>query len=258
MRRVTGMSILLVMTVVLLSAGPSIAQRSEPRWLNVASDLEGPDFLQPPKHYKTLEMMLAEAGLGPAPLGPPPQPVFGTRELLVILVELTDATPNAAHDVAYFTDRFFDTSPPSVRDFYTEVSYGNFTYVPGGVLGWYPSSYSTWHWDNMAVDDSADCRDVVYEAIQMADADFDFSTYDADNDGDVDNDELTIFIIVSVAFSNDMDGAMVTPIMIDPSSRVGINSVPRKGSRAMLIKKANAERIRTTCFRFMVHKRMGR
>ncbi len=197
MRKLISLSVLLIMTAVVLLAGPSLAQRAEPRWLNVAGDLEGPDFLQPPKHYKTLQMMLAEAGLGPAPLGPPPQPVFGTRELLVILVELTDAAPAAAHDVAYFTDRFFDTSPPSVRDFYTEVSYGNFTYIPGGVLGWYASSYSTWHWDNMSADDSSDCRDVVYEAIQLADADFDFSTYDSDSDGTVSNDELTIFIIVS-------------------------------------------------------------
>ena len=84
-----------------------------------------------------------------------------------------------------------------MRDFYDEVSYGNFTYIPGAVLGWYASSYSTWHWDNEAVDDSADCRDVVYEAIQLADADFDFSGYDDNSDGTVTNDELTIFIIVS-------------------------------------------------------------
>lgn len=197
MRNIILLALFLATGMLLLPAGPSGAQRAEPRWIDVAGDLEGPDFIQPPKHYKTLEMILAEAGLGPAPLGPPPEPVFGTRELLVILVELTDATPDAAHDVAYFTDRFFDTSPPSVRDFYDEISYGNFTYVPGAVLGWYPSSYNTWHWDNMAVDDSADCRDVVYEAIQMADADFDFSTYDSNSDGTVSNDELTIFIIVS-------------------------------------------------------------
>ena len=197
MKRAIGLSILITMTTFVLLAGMALAQRAEPMWEKVPGDLEGPDYLQPPQHYRTLEMMLAEAGIGPAPLGPPPVPVTGTRELLVILVELSDRTPDAAHDVAYFTDRFFDTSPPSVRDFYDEVSYGNFTFVPGAVLGWYESSYSTWHWDNDTVPDSADCRDVVYEAIQMADADIDYSTYDTNGNGTVSNDELTIFIIVS-------------------------------------------------------------
>jgi immune inhibitor A len=197
MKRAIGLSVLVSVIAVLLLAVASLAAGPEPRWMNVDSDLEGPDYLQPPQYYRTLQMMLAESGLGPAPLGPPPQHVTGTRELLVILVELSDVAPAGAHDVAYFTDRFFDTSPPSVRDFYDEVSYGNFTYVPGAVLGWYASSYSTWHWDNDTVNDSADCRDVVYEAIQMADADFDFSGYDGNSDGTVSNDELTIFIIVS-------------------------------------------------------------
>ena len=58
----------------------------------LVDDVEGPDVPSPPKHYKTLDIMLAEAGLGEEVKGPPPVPVSGTRELLVILAELSDAT----------------------------------------------------------------------------------------------------------------------------------------------------------------------
>ena len=197
MKRVGIRAMVLAVIGVSLLAGTSLGQEAEQYWVGVAEDLEGPDYIQPPQHYRTLQMMLAEAGLGPAPLGPPPGPVFGTRELLVILVELSDVAPDASHTVAYFDDRFFDTSPPSVRDFYNDASYNNFTYVPGGVLGWYTSSYDQSDWTNLTVNASPDNRDVVYEAIQLADADWDFAPYDDDSDGTVSNDELTIFIIVT-------------------------------------------------------------
>jgi M6 family metalloprotease-like protein len=159
-------------------------------------DLEGPDYIPPPKSYRTLPMMLAEAGVeieGAAAQGPPPVAVTGTRELLVILVELSDVAPNPVHTTAYFDDRFFDTTAPSVRHYYSEVSYGDFTYVPGDVLGWYPSTYDQNQWVN--VPDGK--VPVVEEAIQDADADFNFAPYDTDGDGLVTNEELTIFIIVS-------------------------------------------------------------
>ena len=173
------------------------AQKSQDEKIVVKGDLEGPDYLQPPKHYRTLKMILAEAGIIPKLKGPPPLPVSGTREILVILAELSDATPDAAHTVAYFNDRFFDTAPPSVRDYYNEVSYNNFTYVPGTVLGWYTSTHSTANWNNWSNAAIADCRDVVFEAIQNADPFFNFAAYDTDGDGIVTNEELTIFIIVS-------------------------------------------------------------
>jgi M6 family metalloprotease-like protein len=175
-----------------MSAAAASDQGSWRAGWNVArEDLEGPDYLKPPAHYRTLQMMLAAAGLIDVQPGPPPQPVFGNREILVILVELSDVAPDAAHTTAYFDDRFFDTSPPSVRDYYEEVSYGAFRFVPGDVLGWYASTYSQDDWVNV------DPRPVIVEAIQDVDADFDFAPYDADSDGTVTNDELTIFIIVS-------------------------------------------------------------
>lgn len=47
----------------------------------VLGDLEGPDFVQPPSHYKTLEMMLAQAGITESPLGPPPVPVHACNHV---------------------------------------------------------------------------------------------------------------------------------------------------------------------------------
>jgi M6 family metalloprotease-like protein len=197
---VTIMTII-VITVVTVIAPSAMAQEvnwGEVResWVANNGNLEGPDFIQPPEEYKTLEMMLAESNME-KPLivmGPPPQAVSGTREILVILTNFSDVAPNAAHTVAYFDGRFFNTTPPSVRDYYSEVSYNAFTYVPGAVLGWYPSTYSQSQWSGLV---SSDPRPVVVEAIHDADADFNFAPYDTNTDGIVTNDELTIFIIVS-------------------------------------------------------------
>jgi len=174
---------ILFLTMAVLTILPVSAGKED---TVVNGDLEGPDYVQPPKHYRTLEGILGEVLV----LGPPPVAVSGTREILVILVELTDVSPDASHTTAHFWDRFFDTTPPSVRDFYDENSYGAFTYVPGAVMGWYLSTYSTTQWD-------ADSRPAVVEAIQDVDDDFNFALYDADSDGTVTNEELTIFIIVS-------------------------------------------------------------
>ena len=185
--------LILAMLYSSLPSGPVWAQQDRNKD-QVLGDLEGPDYIQPPKSYRTLPMMLAEAGMdveGAVVRGPPPVAVTGTRELLVILVELSDVAPDAAHTTAHFEDRFFDTTAPSVRHYYDEVSYGAFTYVPGDVLGWYPSTYDQNQWVNV------DEGPVVEEAIQDADADFDFAPYDTDGDGLVTNEELTIFIIVS-------------------------------------------------------------
>lgn len=159
----------------------------------VMGDLEGPDYIPPPKHYKTREMMLAEAGLAMASPGPPPVPVGGTRELLALLVEFSDVAHNPTHTVAHFNDRFFDTAPPSVRDYYTEVSYGTFTYVPGAVMGWYPSTSTQASY----IGPPRNHYPVFAEAIGDVDPFFNFGPYDTDNNGVVENEELTLFMIVS-------------------------------------------------------------
>ena len=171
-------------------------------------NLEGPDYIQPPKNYKTLEMILAESSLTEMARGPPPIPVSGERELLVILVELSDVTSDGSHTTAYFEDRFFDTTPPSVRDYYLEVSYGMFTYVPGAVVGWYHSTYNQAQW-------ISDSRPIVAEAIQNADDYFDFAPYDTSGDGTVTNDELTIFMIVSGDYGGAHHWWTISPVSTD-------------------------------------------
>lgn len=200
-----GHSVLIVLLIALaFFQGASFVQAQ-----TTYGDLEGPDYLQPPKHYKTLQHILAEAGMGPAPKGPPPVHVTGTREILVILVELNDAVPDPAHTTAHFFDRFFSTTPPSVRDYFDENSYGNFTYIPGDVLGWYSVPFSTTDWDD-------DRRPIVTAAIQAADADFDFSVYDTDpTDGAVTNEELTIFVLASGTVGGAHHWWTTAPVTVD-------------------------------------------
>ena len=152
--------------------------------------LDGPDFIPPPKNYKTLEMILADAELAESASGPPPVSVSGTRKLLVLLADLSDATPDPTHSSAYFNSRFFDTTAPSVRDFYDEVSYGAFTYVPGAVMGWYPSTRTMAQYTSSPYS-------VFAEAIGDVDPYFNFGPFDVDNNGVVKNEELTLFMIVS-------------------------------------------------------------
>ena len=67
---------------------------------------------------------------------------------------------------------------------------------------------------------------------------------------------LSSFIMVSVPFSRDIDGAMVTPIRIDPSSRIGINSVPSKGRSVRLAR--NTTKLIKTTVRFLPIARINR
>ncbi len=169
----------------------------------VKGDLEGPDEIPPPKYYRTLEMMLEEAQMldDAQVCGPPPVVVTGTREILVLLVELSDVAHDAAHTVAHFDGRFFNTTPPSVRDFYFNNSYGLFTYVPGAVMGWYTSTRTQAQY--LALNGHVP---VFQEAIGDVDPFFNFGPYDTDNNGVVENEELTLFMIVS----GDQGGAFHT------------------------------------------------
>lgn len=196
---VTGMNkkilcliIVLLFAFSIMSYAPLHAEEKVDDVGPLIGDLEGPDRLQPPQYYKTLNMVINDSLNS---MGPPPVAVSGTRQILVILMNLTNTKANhdpVTHDTAYFWDRFFDPNPPSVRDFYYNNSYGNFYYIAAGsgVYGWYDSTYSSAYWE-------ADGRNVVVEAIGAVDSAFNFAPYDTDTSGTVENDELTIFIIVS-------------------------------------------------------------
>ncbi len=155
-----------------------------------ASEQDGPDYLQPPTYYKTLQTMLSKDRLEQKDSVPRSDVLSGTRPLLVILISLSGAAPDASHTTAYYDSRFFNATPPSVHNYYLEVSYGLFTFVKSAVLGWYPTNYTQTQW-------VSDPRPTVIEAVGDADSSIDFSIYDTNNDNIVTNSELTLFIIVS-------------------------------------------------------------
>ena len=121
-----------------------------------------------------------------------PLPVLeGTRPLLVILTSFINEAPNTSHNADYFDKMLFGPRP-SLSDYYSEVSYGKFTYSRADVLGWY-KIYVTKRWAVNNFDK------VVVKAVKAADKEFNFATYDTNNDGVVTNEELTLMVVFTGA-----------------------------------------------------------
>ena len=149
-------------------------------------------------HHPAKAVMKSEKGISVMAAA---APVHNDRSLLVLLVETSDLAPLASHDAAYFENLFFGTRP-SVADYYTEVSYGDFTYTQATVLDpgndniapfWYQPSYTTAEIAN----DVLKQKEMVRWAIQQAANDINFAIYDTNNDGTVTNEELTLYIVVT-------------------------------------------------------------
>jgi len=83
-------------------------------------DLEGPDFIQRPKYYQTLEMILANSGLIETDrLHYQFEPLKGSKEILVILLEFADVPHNPEHTPDYFHKRFFSEAPPQRSELFS-------------------------------------------------------------------------------------------------------------------------------------------
>jgi M6 family metalloprotease-like protein/uncharacterized repeat protein (TIGR02543 family) len=111
---------------------------------------------------------------------------FSVGNLPVILVNFSDtATSFSAAD---FTSLLFGTDVWSMRDYYNEVSYGKFTVSPGpaGVVGWYTAANGHDYYGSNYLGEDRWPGDLVYEAVQAADATVDFSAYDQNGDCFVD------------------------------------------------------------------------
>ncbi len=120
-------------------------------------------------------------------LGKPLPTLTGTRPLLVILTNYNDKDMNTSHDIDYFTDMMWGPRP-SLSDYFSEVSYGKFTYSQAGVLGWYDIDVTkSWAEGNLALFGTM--------AIAEADKEFNYATYDIDEDGIVTNEELTLMVV---------------------------------------------------------------
>jgi len=140
-----------------------------------------------------------------------PGDVMVTRPVLVVLMDWSDITHRAVHDVPFWRDLVFgDPRPgirPSVRQIYQANSDGRLLLVPAtagdthdgtadGVVGWVASSESS-----TVLTDPSKKR---AEAIRVADPLFDYNVYDANSDGFITTDEL---VVIAVFADNAATGA---------------------------------------------------
>lgn len=112
----------------------------------------------------------------------------GTANIPVILVNFSDTT--TSYNSPNFNTLLFGTGNYSMKDYYEEVSYGAFSISagPSGIAGWYNASntHDYYGTDVGGLGNDAWAGDLVYEAVQAADATFNFAPYDQDGDGYVD------------------------------------------------------------------------
>ncbi|HEY6008133.1 MAG TPA: M6 family metalloprotease domain-containing protein, partial [Geobacteraceae bacterium] len=139
----------------------------------------------------TRESASAEGGGGlasPAPPGPAAlPPASGTGYLPVILINFNNTA--TTYTPADFSNLLFGNGTWSMRDYYSEASYGTFTVSagPAGVSGWVTASNThDYYGQNDTYGNDRWPGDLVYEAAQAADATVDFSAYDRDGDCYVD------------------------------------------------------------------------
>lgn len=169
------------------------------------------------------------------PRGRKVPPSTGTIYVPVILINFNDRS--TSYSVSDFEAIMFGNYPSlapqgSVKDYYTEVSYGNLT-LAGEVTGWYLSDQGhDYYGYNQGPTRAAE---LVREAVEEADlAGFDFSPYDNDGDGYVDG-VLVIHQGTGAEASGDyndiwshmwsLNGAGVGEYLTDDGVRVDIYSI---------------------------------
>ncbi|GAG07093.1 unnamed protein product, partial [marine sediment metagenome] len=118
----------------------------------------------------------------------------GTAKVPVILINFSDTTttntPSEFESLLFESNPTIATGPGSMKDYYEEVSYGDFSVSsgPSGVSAWVTAANGHDYYGQDDVDgDDLNPAELVKEAVQKADAaGFDFSQYDNDGDGKVD------------------------------------------------------------------------
>jgi immune inhibitor A len=114
-------------------------------------------------------------------------PITGSRPIPVMMVNFIDTV--TTFDATDFENALFGTGTNSLKDYYTEVSYGAFSVSPGpaGVTGWYTAAKTHNYYGQNDVDGyDSHPAELVIETITAADASIDFSKYDSDGDCYVD------------------------------------------------------------------------
>ncbi len=153
----------------------------------------GPPPSNTPKHIRPRRGNARAKVLGPrapkVPDGPSKVvPSTGTANIPVILINFANTTTTYTN-TDFDTLLFGSTGNSSMKDYYEEVSYGNFSVSagPSGVVGWYTAANGhDYYGQNDASGDDQWPGDLVYEAVVAADASVNFSAYDADGDCYVD------------------------------------------------------------------------
>lgn len=161
-------------------------------------------FLMPPNPYTK------------APIKPPKFPATmnkgvqritppsGERKALVILVDFNDNP--ATYQTSDFDSLIYGENQNSMRDYYTEASYGKFMVSKqSDIVGWFPApeDYSYYVGDSFGFynDYPNNVQRLVEQACSLADPSIDFSQYDQDGDNIVD----AIFIVHSGPGAEEFD-----------------------------------------------------
>lgn len=114
-------------------------------------------------------------------------PALGVGLLPVVLVNYSDT--ETTYTQKQFSDMLFGTGGKTMNDYYIEVSYGNYS-IAGEVVDWFKASNTHDYYgvDNPFYPDDTDLNvhELVYDAVEAADAKIDFSIYDLDGDCKVD------------------------------------------------------------------------
>ncbi len=122
-------------------------------------------------------------------------PIYGERPLLLILIEFRDQPHSPDHDIEHYNELLWGEEN-NLQDYFNEVSYGKFTYVKAGILGWYKSTCSinlyrlNFHYYTNII-----ARQGFKKAAQ--DQSFNFVQYDKNGDQIITPDELSIFVVVT-------------------------------------------------------------
>jgi len=135
-------------------------------------------------------------------------PVQGERKALVILVDFSDN--QHTYQINDFDSLIYGENQASMRDYYSEVSYGQFTVSKqSDVVGWFrmPESYAYYVGAGYGYYTSYpnNAQRLVEHACSLADPSVDFKQYDEDHDGVVD----AIFIVHAGPGAEDIPDSMI-------------------------------------------------
>lgn len=154
-------------------------------------------FSMPPNPYTDIDHLIRQPkfpALMNAPMKRVEQPV-GEKKALILLIDFND---NAhTYSANEFDSLIYGENQNSLRDYYSEVSYGKFTISKDSDISQWlraPNDYSYYIGDSFGIYPGTypnNVQGIVIAACSLADPLIDFSQYDEDADGVVD----AIFIV---------------------------------------------------------------